>query len=141
MPDRDPFVPHEVPDNFDQEMWKADASEAQKDYEVVRKEVLKTRRPQKAIGPRQNLIDDVEPFTVNGKRNKNFQGDEHKVYIVSNLPPSPGTLIYKNTKTGAYVSMNMYLPEISLSAIVQYAKPLFKEAKKANKRSKDVTDR
>lgn len=136
MSKQNPFVPHDVPDNFDQEVWDADAHDYKRAFEEVREEILKSRSFQPVIAPRQNIIDYVEPYTVNGKRNKAFSGEEHRLYILSEHPPSDGHLIYENKETGVYISREIYLPDTSLDGIKPYAKSLFHEAKKLNRKAR-----
>ena len=136
MSNQNSFVPHEIPDNFDQSIWEADAHDYKKSFEEIREEILKSRQYQPIIAPRQNIIDYMEPFSSNGKRHRNFRGEEHRLYILSEYPPSDGQLVYENTENGVKISREVYLSSTSLDGIKPYVKSLFQEARKMNRKAK-----
>lgn len=123
--------PRDVPNTFDDDLWKRDARETQEDYENIREEVLKYSTPRPNIAPRMNIISYFKEFS-----GRPFKGEEHTVYVLSDYPPCEATLVYENREKGTKVKRDIYLDSPSIEQILPHGKSLSKEAKKVNRRAK-----
>lgn len=129
-------IPYEVPDNFDEDLFRKESRELMEGFEENKQALIGDREPPFAIGPRQNIIDFIEPFSVDGKRNRNFRGDEHQVFLDCDYPPCEARLIYKNLTKNVMIMVDVFLLDPYLSDIKNYSKALFQQAKKANRKAR-----